>query len=103
MAGVHIPSVALGRLAHIFLFEKIITITIKLSNVKNNCQNGFRVESDLLGTKEVPECALYGVQTLRGMENFEISKFRLCDYPYLSRVLPLPSSARPWQTTKWVF
>ncbi len=22
MAGVHIPSVALGRLAHIFLFEK---------------------------------------------------------------------------------
>ncbi len=89
MAGVHIPSVALGRLAHIFLFEKIITITIKLSNVKNNCQNGFRVESDLLGTKEVPECALYGVQTLRGMENFEISKFRLCDYPLFIKGLAI--------------
>lgn len=43
--------------------------------------NGFRQESDLLGTREVPESALYGVQTLRGMENFEISKFKLCDYP----------------------
>ena len=44
-------------------------------------QTGFRQESDLLGTREVPESALYGVQTLRGMENFEISKFKLCDYP----------------------
>ena len=39
------------------------------------------MESDLLGEANVPECALYGVQTLRGIENFEISKFHLCDYP----------------------
>ena len=44
-------------------------------------KEGFRQESDLLGTKNVPENALYGVQTLRGMENFEISKFKLCAYP----------------------
>lgn len=41
----------------------------------------FRKESDLLGTRDVPACALYGVQTLRGMENFEISNFKLCNYP----------------------
>ena len=49
--------------------------------MKDNCQKGFRSESDLLGAKEVPECALYGVQTLRCIENFEISKFKLSQYP----------------------
>jgi len=43
--------------------------------------NGFRTESDLLGSRQIPECALYGVQTLRGIENFEISNFRLSQYP----------------------
>ena len=28
-----------------------------------------RIESDLLGSREVPEEALYGVQTLRALEN----------------------------------
>lgn len=40
-----------------------------------------RTESDLIGSREVPECALYGVQTLRGIENFRISKFHLNEYP----------------------
>ena len=40
-----------------------------------------RVESDLIGSLEVPAEALYGVQTLRGIENFPISCFHLCDYP----------------------
>lgn len=40
-----------------------------------------RTESDLLGSVEVPCDVLYGVQTLRGMENFAISKFRLSEYP----------------------
>ena len=40
-----------------------------------------RTESDLLGSVEVPEEVLYGVQTMRGLENFAISKFHLCDYP----------------------
>ena len=41
----------------------------------------YRQESDLLGTRDIPSCALYGVQTLRGIENFEISKFHLNEYP----------------------
>ena len=36
-----------------------------------------RTESDLIGAREVPYEALYGVQTLRGMENFPISHFKL--------------------------
>lgn len=40
-----------------------------------------RIESDLIGSLEVPAEALYGVQTLRGIENFPISCFHLCDYP----------------------
>lgn len=40
-----------------------------------------RIESDLIGRREVPESALYGVQTLRGIENFNISKFHLNEYP----------------------
>ncbi len=40
-----------------------------------------RVESDLLGSIEMPDNVLYGVQTMRGIENFPISKFHLCEYP----------------------
>ena len=47
-----------------------------------------RTESDLLGSVEVPENVLYGVQTMRGLENFAISKFRLCEYPRFIEGLP---------------
>ncbi len=40
-----------------------------------------RSESDLIGTKEVPAEALYGVQSLRGFENFKISGKLMCNYP----------------------
>lgn len=42
-----------------------------------------RLEHDLLGDREVPSSALYGVQTLRAMENFAISGVELCDFPTL--------------------
>jgi aspartate ammonia-lyase len=37
---------------------------------------GFRIEKDPLGEKQVPDSALYGVQTLRARENFPISGLR---------------------------
>ena len=40
-----------------------------------------RTEHDLLGYKEVPVEALFGIQTLRCIENFNISNYHLCDYP----------------------
>jgi len=42
-----------------------------------------RMEHDLLGEKAVPASALYGVQTARAMENFQISGTTLADYPEL--------------------
>lgn len=49
--------------------------------MENQIKEGFRIETDLLGPLEVPENVLYGVQTLRGIQNFEISKFHLNEYP----------------------
>ncbi len=40
-----------------------------------------RIESDLIGAREISNDKLYGVQTLRGIENFDISNFRLSQYP----------------------
>lgn len=36
-----------------------------------------RIEKDFLGTKEVPNDAYYGVQTLRAVENFPITGYRM--------------------------
>lgn len=61
--------------------------------MENKCTAGYRVESDLLGAREVCECALYGVQTLRGIENFEISKFHLSEYPAFIKGLAITKMA----------
>ena len=61
--------------------------------METKCNAGFRVESDLIGAREVPECALYGVQTLRGIENFEISKFHLNEYPAFIKGLAITKMA----------
>jgi aspartate ammonia-lyase len=46
-----------------------------------------RVERDLLGEREVPEEALYGVQTLRALENFPITGVPLREFPALVEAL----------------
>ena len=53
----------------------------------------YRIESDLLGPREVPAEALYGVQTLRGMENFHISGAKLSDYPSFIKGLAITKKA----------
>jgi aspartate ammonia-lyase len=42
---------------------------------------GYRIEKDFLGEKQIPEDAYYGVQTLRGKENFFISNVPLSREP----------------------
>ena len=42
-----------------------------------------RVERDLLGEREVPDEALYGIQTLRALENFPITGVPLREFPSL--------------------
>ncbi len=48
---------------------------------------GFRVEHDLLGDREVPVQAYYGVHTLRARENFAISAIPISTYPHLVNAL----------------
>ena len=40
-----------------------------------------RVEKDLLGEKEIPADAYYGVQTARALENFQLSGIEINQYP----------------------
>ena len=46
-----------------------------------------RIERDLLGERAVPDEALYGVQTLRALENFPITNVPLRDFPALIQAL----------------
>jgi aspartate ammonia-lyase len=52
-----------------------------------------RLEHDLLGEREVPESAYYGVQTLRAVENFEISGRRLHQFHHLVDALAMVKKA----------
>ena len=58
----------------------IVLLIIGLSAVGYS-QDKFRVEKDLLGEKQVPADAYYGVQTLRALENFQISGTAINHYP----------------------
>lgn len=49
--------------------------------------NGERIERDLLGEKAIPDTAYYGIQTLRALENFDISGITLNFYPDFIRGL----------------
>lgn len=67
--------------------------------MKEELSKATRTESDLIGEREVPETALYGVQTLRGIENFRISKYHLCEYPFIYQgTWPLPRWEPLWLT-----
>src|SRR5512133_2919598 len=51
----------------------------------------FRMEHDFLGDREVPADAYYGVQTLRGAENFPITGYRI--HPALIRAMGIVKKA----------
>ncbi|TXT38514.1 MAG: aspartate ammonia-lyase [Comamonadaceae bacterium] len=42
----------------------------------------YRIEKDFLGEKQLPDTAYYGVQTLRGKENFHITGIPMSNEPY---------------------
>ncbi len=42
---------------------------------------GYRIEKDFLGEKQIPDDAYYGVQTLRGKENFHITGIPMSQEP----------------------
>lgn len=45
-------------------------------------QMNYRTEKDFLGEKQLPDTAYYGVQTLRGKENFHITGIPMSTEPY---------------------
>jgi aspartate ammonia-lyase len=49
--------------------------------LSGEAQGQFRTEKDLLGEKQVPADAYYGVQTARALENFQISGVAINHYP----------------------
>jgi len=52
-----------------------------------------RTEHDLLGEREVPADAQYGIQTLRAVANFPITGIRLAHFPQLIRSLAMVKQA----------
>src|SRR5689334_19357918 len=64
--------------------RKIAAITLSLTLFiapLSNATEAFRTEKDLLGEKQIPAAAYYGVQTARGIENFQISGNKINQYP----------------------
>lgn len=55
--------------------------------------NRTRIEEDLLGTREVPAEAYYGIHTLRAVENFYISDFKISDIPEFVRSMVMVKKA----------
>ncbi|HEX5000964.1 MAG TPA: aspartate ammonia-lyase [Bacteroidia bacterium] len=59
----------------VLICSVLVTVTVNLSNGQT------RTEHDLLGPKEIPANAYYGVQTARALENFQISGVTTNFYP----------------------
>lgn len=89
-------TAALKVLSHI---AKVISRRMQAANVRSvnesiQYQSGrTRTEHDLLGDREVPYEFYYGVQTLRGLENFNISGVSLSFYPPLIEALAMVKMA----------
>ncbi|TGV11414.1 aspartate ammonia-lyase [Mesorhizobium sp. M8A.F.Ca.ET.173.01.1.1] len=52
-----------------------------------------RIEADLLGERSLPADALFGIHTLRAMENFAVSGMHLRDFPEFVRALAMVKKA----------
>jgi aspartate ammonia-lyase len=59
-----------------------------------------RTESDLLGERSVPDDALYGIQTLRALENFPITGVAIREFPSLVEALATVKAAAALANTE---
>jgi aspartate ammonia-lyase len=59
----------------------LVVLLLLLTGSFVYAQTGYRTEKDLLGEKQIPADAYYGVQTLRALENFQISGIPINHYP----------------------
>lgn len=61
-----------------------------------------RIEHDLLGEREVPNSAYWGIHTLRAIENFNISNVTISDVPEFVRGMVMVKKLLRWQMVNWV-
>jgi aspartate ammonia-lyase len=57
----------------------LLSLLALIISISGNTQT--RVEKDLLGEKQIPADAYYGVQTMRALENFQVSGVKTNFYP----------------------
>ena len=62
----------------VIIFGTIISVMVACAA---RGQDKTRFEKDLIGEKEIPAEAYYGVQTARALENFQISGVQINHYP----------------------
>jgi len=74
-------SVALAMLVVAMPVAAAKKSTSKKSSTTAAPAKATRTEKDLLGTKEIPNDAYYGVQTARALENFQLSGVPINRYP----------------------
>uniref|UniRef100_A0A7V2ZHW8 Aspartate ammonia-lyase n=1 Tax=Ignavibacterium album TaxID=591197 RepID=A0A7V2ZHW8_9BACT len=79
----------LGKIARV-ISRRMSSANTRVVNLAAQYQSGrTRTEHDLLGDREVPEEFYYGIQTLRAIENFNISGVTLNFYPHLIEALAM--------------
>ncbi|MEI8046432.1 MAG: aspartate ammonia-lyase [Bacteroidota bacterium] len=61
--------------------SKILLLATAFSLGLSSYAQQFRTEKDLLGEKQIPSDAYYGVQTMRALENFQVSGVKTNFYP----------------------
>src|SRR6187455_389588 len=66
----------MNKLQFLILLSLVLLVSFQYTQAQKT-----RTESDLLGKKEIPFDAYYGVQTLRALENFQISGVKTNFYP----------------------
>ncbi|HEX2869307.1 MAG TPA: aspartate ammonia-lyase [Ignavibacteriales bacterium] len=83
----------LSRIARV-ISRRMRQTNTRMVNVSAQYESGrTRHEHDLLGEREVPQEVYYGVQTLRALENFNISGITLAQYPVLIQALAMVKKA----------
>ncbi|MFA7421860.1 MAG: lyase family protein, partial [Melioribacteraceae bacterium] len=88
-----LPVKIYSRMARV-IFRRMQFTNTRVINLAAQYQSGrTRTEHDLLGDRDVPNEVYYGVQTLRGLENFNISGVALSFYPVLIEALAMVKMA----------
>lgn len=89
----HIPIKIFSRMAKV-IFRRMQFANTRVISLGAQYRSGrTRSEHDLLGDRDVPHEVYYGIQTLRGLENFNISGVALSFYPVLIEALAMVKMA----------